>query len=86
MPWAPARYDAYLDQMHEWAEDLRVEPDAVELAIFQDVRDQRQPMVPSKAIGELVPCSKLRIESVSSAPLFRDNVTSHGSAVPSASE
>ena len=29
VPWAPARYDGYLDQMHEWAEDLKVEPDAV---------------------------------------------------------
>jgi hypothetical protein len=43
-------------------------------------------MVPSKPIGERVTCSKLRIEGVSSALLFRDNVPSHGSAVPLASE
>ena len=39
VPWAPSRYDAYLDQMHEWAEDLEVEPDAVELAIFQEMSE-----------------------------------------------
>jgi hypothetical protein len=39
VPWAPATYDAYLDQMHEWAEDLKVEPDAVELAIFQEMSE-----------------------------------------------
>jgi hypothetical protein len=43
-------------------------------------------MVPSKLIGERVTCSKLRIEDVSRAPLFRDNVPSHGSAVSLASE
>lgn len=37
VPWAPARYNAYLDQMHDWAAALRVEPDAVELAIFQEM-------------------------------------------------
>ena len=39
VPWAPTTYDAYLDQMHEWAEGLQVEPDAVELAIFQEMSD-----------------------------------------------
>lgn len=39
VPWAPASYDAYLDQMHEWAEGLEVEPDAVELAIFQEMSE-----------------------------------------------
>lgn len=42
VPWAPSRYDAYLDQMHEWAEDLEVEPDAVELAIFQEMSESGQ--------------------------------------------
>jgi hypothetical protein len=37
VPWRPARYDEYLDLMHNWAEALRVEPDAVELAIFQEM-------------------------------------------------
>jgi hypothetical protein len=40
VPWAPARYNAYLDQMHEWAEGLKVEPDAVELAIFQEMSER----------------------------------------------
>jgi hypothetical protein len=37
VPWAPARYDEYLDKMHDWAQTLRVDPDAVELAIFQEM-------------------------------------------------
>lgn len=40
VPWAPARYDAYLDQMHEWAERLQVKPDAVELAIFHEISEE----------------------------------------------
>jgi hypothetical protein len=41
IPWAPARYDAYLDQMHDWAQGLEVEVDAVELAIFQEMSEGR---------------------------------------------
>ena len=37
----PARYDAYLDQMHEWAASLQIQPDAVELAIFQEMSESR---------------------------------------------
>lgn len=39
VPWAPKKYDAYLNQMHEWAEGLEVEPDAVELAIFHEMSE-----------------------------------------------
>jgi hypothetical protein len=39
--WTPTNYEAYLDQMHEWAEGLKVEPDAVELAIFQEMSERR---------------------------------------------
>lgn len=39
--WAPATYDAYLDRMHQWARELRVTPDAVELAIFQEMSELR---------------------------------------------
>ena len=41
VPWAPARYDEYLEQMHDWAQALRVDPDAVELAIFQEMSERR---------------------------------------------
>src|SRR5688500_14427167 len=41
VPWAPARYGAYLDQMHDWAESLEVEVDAIELAIFQEMSEGR---------------------------------------------
>ena len=37
--WAPPVYDAYLVQIHEWADDLEVEPDAVELAVFQEMSE-----------------------------------------------
>jgi hypothetical protein len=40
VPWAPANYDSYLDQMREWAATLEVEPDALELAIFQDMSER----------------------------------------------
>jgi hypothetical protein len=40
VPWAPARYDEYLEKMHDWAQDLRIDPDAVELAIFQEMSER----------------------------------------------
>jgi hypothetical protein len=37
VPWAPDTYRAYLDQMHEWAAVLNVEPETLELAMFQEM-------------------------------------------------
>ena len=38
---APRKYEAYLDQMQAWAEDLHVTPETVEYLIFQDEADRR---------------------------------------------
>lgn len=40
VPWAPAKYGEYLEKMHDWAHALTMDPDAVELAIFQEMSDR----------------------------------------------
>jgi hypothetical protein len=37
VPWDPTTYSAYLDHMHEWAAALDVQPEALELAMFQEM-------------------------------------------------
>jgi hypothetical protein len=41
VPWSPNRYGAYLNQMREWAANLAVEPDALELVIFLEMSERR---------------------------------------------
>lgn len=39
--WSGAIYEAYLDQVHRWADELRIDPEAVEYLIFQAMADER---------------------------------------------
>jgi hypothetical protein len=39
--WSPPRYEAYLDQIHVWADSLGVNPETVEYLIFQAEADER---------------------------------------------
>jgi Putative 8-oxoguanine DNA glycosylase OGG-like protein len=39
--WSVERYEAYLDQMHRWAETLDIEPEVVEYLMFQSVANER---------------------------------------------
>jgi hypothetical protein len=39
--WSPPRYEAYLDQIHVWADALGVDPETVEYLIFQAEADAR---------------------------------------------
>jgi 8-oxoguanine DNA glycosylase-like protein len=36
LPWSPKTYETYLDQMHDWAARLEVEPQVVELVMFRE--------------------------------------------------
>jgi hypothetical protein len=37
--WSPPVYEAYLEQMHAWADALELKPEAVEYLIFQSMSD-----------------------------------------------
>lgn len=39
--WSPPTYEAYLSQMHAWADDLRITAEEVEYLIFQPEADDR---------------------------------------------
>jgi hypothetical protein len=41
LPWSVDTYRRYLDQMHAWAEVLGIEPDELEMCIFQDEASRR---------------------------------------------
>ena len=39
--WSVAIYEAYLDQVHRWADELEIDPEVVEYLIFQSMADER---------------------------------------------
>jgi hypothetical protein len=39
--WSGPTYEAYLDQVHRWADELQIDPEAVEYLIFQSMADER---------------------------------------------
>lgn len=39
--WSVPIYEAYLDQVHRWANELGIDPEAVEYLIFQSMADER---------------------------------------------
>ena len=41
IPWRLPAYEAYLEQVHAWADELAIEPEAVEYLIFQSMADER---------------------------------------------
>jgi hypothetical protein len=41
VPWSVQAYRGYLDQMHEWAHDLGIAPDELEMSIFRDEASRR---------------------------------------------
>jgi hypothetical protein len=39
--WSVPTYEAYLDQVHRWADEVEIDPEVVEYLIFQSMADER---------------------------------------------